>query len=118
MTDLTCTVNVFSNIMDDRNPTKLLLCARDVLSGIVQPWHLGAAHLDDIGKLRADIDAAVNGNADDATLVTVMSRCIVLINELVVDAKGVHRVYDRFDRARLIFLSLQASLTGMLEKKS
>ncbi len=103
--------------MDDRNPAKLLLCARDVLVGLVLPWHLGADHNDRITTLRNAIEDAVNSKVNDNILIKLMENCMTLIEELIIDAHDVHRVYARFDRARLTFMCLHKSLVEMITKE-
>ena len=89
--------------MDDRNPAKLLLAARDVLIGVIKPWYVDNAQLSTISQLRDDIDTVVAQHCDDATLLRVMDRCCRFAEDIRNDTKGVTKVFDRFDRARLVF---------------
>ena len=67
--------------------------------------------------LRDSIDDAISNNVKDDALLVLMSDCIILLAFLAEDARGFQRVYDRFDRARLIFDSLQMNLMCILEKE-
>lgn len=104
--------------MDDRSPVKLLLCARDVLTGIVQPWNLGEDHNSMLGAMRDRIDETVESRPNDTVIVPLLIECIELVKKLCNDATGVNRVWLRFDRARRTLECVLNEARRMTEDKA
>lgn len=88
--------------MHDRNPVKLLLCARDVLTGLVKPWHVGRDHIAALDTMRDRIDEAVNADVDAARVYDIINECVALCVSVAIDAAGSNLIYDKLDRARRI----------------
>lgn len=100
--------------MDDRSPIKLLLCARDVLTGIMLPWQLGGGHREMITGLRDELEAAASGAANDAIVLTLLNAAIKVAAEIADTSGGMPTVQDKMDRARLTLMCIQERAHDML----
>lgn len=87
--------------MDDRNPAKLLLSARDILTGVMLPWHLGDDHRSLINELRNDIERAVDECICDKDIGTLLTKCVETAKWITTSSVGVPNVYGKMDRSRL-----------------
>ena len=92
--------------MDDRSPAKLLLCAKDVLTGVVQPWHTSFEQRELINVMREKLELGVAKHASDEEIYALLTECIEFAKYLVTDTQAVHTVTARYDRVRLTFQCL------------
>jgi hypothetical protein len=85
--------------VDDRTPAKLLLCARDVLTGILTPWHV--SHRDELDAIRVKIDIIMTSHPADDIVISMLETCVKLANDMAMSALGAPNIHGKLDRARL-----------------
>lgn len=92
---------MYLQTVDDRNPAKLLLAARDVMTGIMLPWHLSREHKARIDEMRKKLDEAVEAHVSDDKIRPLLLECVEHAEFITSDCIGVRNVHGKMDRARL-----------------
>lgn len=100
--------------MHDNDPVKYVLCVRDVLSGIVLPWHLDTQQKQIITEMIVKLDEAAQDRLEDRLLLSTLDECIVHMSKLVMDSKSARATHDKFERARFTIVHVRNSLEKLL----
>jgi len=87
--------------VNDRSPTKLLLCARDVLLGVMLPWSVSADQQEKIRSLRLKLEGAVSDDVDAHVVKQLLDEVVVVATQIADDTAGVRGIHDKMDCARL-----------------
>ena len=95
-------------MLNDHNPAKLLLAARDIMTGVMLPWHLGHDHKSMIDGMRKKIDDAIATNISNDQVKSLLYECIDIAKTITADCVNARNSYEKMDRARLSLECLQA----------
>ena len=102
------------NAVHDNDPVKYVLCVKDVLSGIVLPWHLDTQQKQMITSMIVTLDNAAQDRIEDHMLLVTVDECITNMSKLVLDSKPARATYEKFERARFTMVHIRNSLEKLL----
>lgn len=89
---------------------KLLLCARDVMMGIVLPWHISDVQKTLITNCRNRLEAVIGTPMTDASIASLLDDAVAVATTVAQSSRDVRNIYDKMDRARLTLTCLRARL--------
>ena len=98
----------------DNDPMKFIICVRDLMSGVVLPWHLDSSQKDIITNTIKRLDEVVHDRLEDQQLLEIMNDCVSMMAGLTVDSKSARVTHEKFERARFMIAHMRNALEKLL----
>ncbi len=105
--------------MKDKNPLKSLYALRDIITGLIQPWHSGQDQLHAVENLKLKLNLIINECAsDDVFDVNVVSSIfadtISMISLWSREITNLKSLRDRLDRVEMILRSMKKNVVDVM----
>jgi hypothetical protein len=98
----------------DNDPAKYVMCVRDIMTGIVLPWHLDSIQKQRIQAIIDNLDNALQDRSSDDLMLIVIDNCLEQLTNLTIESKSIKNTYEKFERAKFSITHIKTSLKKLL----